>query len=391
MKRSVSVSVVAVIAVVAVLAGVTALRRLVKGRAIEETAPVSGHMNVGVEEARVRDIVRAVYATGEVESPCVVELVPKVGGVLEGYTRADGSLLKEGDSVEAGGQVAVIEHAALDAVVRQAAAALKVAEAAVRQAQIGRDRTKKDGERIENLFNQGSVNEQQRDQAVAGAEAADAALGMAKAQMEAAQAALNLAEINMKEAFLVSPVAGVLVRKYVDPGNLVGPGRPVLRIAVMDPVRVSAEIGERNLGSLAGGSVPAEITVDAIPGRIFAGAAVLKRPDVNRMSRTISVEMELPNPGGLLKPGMFARVRLVLDEKKGVLAAPESAIVRNGGECVFVVEGGKAVRREVKLGLSDGLVSEILSGIQPGEKIVISGAQAISDGEAVTVTLGGGE
>jgi len=383
MKRITLILFVSAAAVVAVLAGVMVLRKYNRGKVIEATAPSAGHVNVRVETAHTQDVARALYAAGDIESPCVVDIVPKVGGVLEGYLRKNGDVLKEGDPVEEGEQVAVIEHAALDAVAVQADAALKVAQAVVRQAEINYNRLKKDRERVENLYSQGSVSEQQRDQAVSASEAAEAALNLALAQQDSGQAAVNLARLSRQDAFVKTPIAGVLVRTYVDRGNLVGPGRPVMRVASMNPVRVTAEIGEQNISFFAGGPVSAVVTVDACPGKVFNCSAVLKRPDVNRMSRTATVEMELPNAHGVLKPGMFARVRLVLEQKTGVLAVPESALVRNGTTCLFVIEGGKAVKRDVTLGLSDGLLTEIIAGISPGEQIVIAGAQAISDGEDV--------
>ncbi|MEI6972264.1 MAG: efflux RND transporter periplasmic adaptor subunit [bacterium] len=358
-----------------------------KGGHEEAAAGDVAPLTVDTATIETRTVNSAVHVTGEVESPAVVELTAKVGGILESIQTDDGRPLKEGDAVRAGDRVATIEHSQLDAMVAQAEAAQRVASAAVEQAVVAEAHMKKERDRAENLLKDGSATAQQRDQALAAHESAAAAVRLAKSQQEQTEATARLARLNQADAFVVSPINGMLTTKYVDEGNLVGPGRPLLRISREDVMTVCGELAETHIPFLTPGRTAAEITVDSHPGMTLTGVVAIVRPDVSRMTRTVRIEVSVQNPAGLLKPGMFARLRVFTRGRADVPAVPDAAIATDvaGSTFVYVVRNGTARRQTVALGIGDGTFHEVISGLQSGDVVVIRGKEALADGTKVAV------
>ena len=379
---------IAVVAVFTVaLAGLVALRSFRQNKTGDNTPAAGGAVTVCVATVAPRTVDLAVTVTGEIESPAVVDVVSKVGGRLETLRNAAGQPLKEGDTVKAGEQVATIEHSQLDAMVAQAEAALRVAHAGLEQATVNQAHIQKERHRVESLLKDGSATEQQRDQAVAGHEAAVAAVKLTGAQVEQAEASTKLARLNRADADILSPISGVITMKYVDEGNLVGPSRPILRIVQDDSMKVAGNIAEIHLASLEPGRTVTEITVDACRGAVFTGVVSVVSPDVSRLTRTFKVEATVPNPGRQLKPGMFARMLLFTTRHENVPAIPDAAIVSEpaGRTAVYVVKDGVARKQAVTLGISDGTFHEVTGGLAAGDIVAIRGKESLTDGAKVLV------
>lgn len=390
MNQGVRAVIGAVILITLLLAALVAWRRF-KSPAAERSdnarAAAGVPLTVDIATVESRTVNAAVHVTGEVESPSVVDITSKVGGILESLKTADGRPLKEGDPVRAGDLVATIEHRQLDAMLSQAEAARNVAGAGLEQAMVTEAHMKKERDRIESLLKDGSATAQQRDQTVAAHESAAAAVKLAKSQVEQAEAAARLAKLTQADSFLSSPINGVITTRYVDEGNLVGPGRPLLRIAQADMMKISGELAETHLPFLTPGKTVSEITVDTHPGITFTGLVSIVRPDISRMTRTVRIEVSVPNPDGLLKPGMFARLRTFTQRRENVPAVPDSALASDvsGTAFVFVAENGVARRQPVTLGIGDGTVHEVTSGLKPGDRVVIRGKEALADGTKIVI------
>jgi membrane fusion protein, multidrug efflux system len=131
---------------------------------------------------------------------------------------------------------------------------------------------------------------------------------------------------------------------------------------------------------------------DALPGREFRGQVSFINPAADEASRTVKVKVEVPNPDGALRPGLFAKGRIVTGHRAGVLVVPRAALVswdtsgRTG--LVFVVEGGKARQRAVQTGAASGDAVEVASGLRPGEEVVTRGGFNLRDGDAVRAGQG---
>ncbi len=202
----------------------------------------------------------------------------------------------------------------------------------------------------------------------------------------------DMAGMKFEPSEVTSPIAGILGKLYLDKGAGVNPptmspamGTPIAMIVNMDKVKVVIYITEKYLPRVNKGQ-GAEITVDAYPDKLFKGTVTTFRPVVDLMSRTTKAEITIPNPGHLLRPGMFARVNLVVAEKQGVVIVPIDAVLESQKEnFVFVENGGKAEKRIVETGIREGERVEIKEGLEPGERLVVVGQEMLSDGMAVRV------
>ncbi len=327
---------------------------------------------VVVEPVRRADLVRQVDVTGQIAPLAEVRVIPKVSGRLERLRLPCGERMEVGAMVRQGDIVAVIEHAALEAAVQQARAALDLATATAADAE-------REKQRWESLYAAKSATEQQRDRAVTASQ-------IARAQKAQAEAALRQAEIALGEATIRAPLSGTVSRRFVDEGDMVGPTTPLLQIADLSVVRVLAPVGERFLTFLQPGQTPAVARVDAFPDQVVSGVVYRVGVTVDPGTRTVELEARFPNPDGRLKPGLFARLTLTLESRRGVLTVPEHAILTEEGRpFVRIVRDNRIERRSVTLGLSQGSLQEILDGLAAGDLVVVRGQRSVPDGEAVAI------
>jgi RND family efflux transporter MFP subunit len=182
---------------------------------------------------------------------------------------------------------------------------------------------------------------------------------------------------------LRAPATGVVMGKMVVEGMRVMPGEPLLEIADLSTVWLIADVFEQDLGDVLLGQ-PAKIRVNAYPGRTFEGRVAFVYPTLEAQSRTARVRVELPNPGGLLKPAMYASVELGAPEGAGrVLTVPTSAVIRSGDREVVLVQVGEGrfEPRSVKLGAEGDDHVQVREGVAEGEKVVVS-ANFLIDAES---------
>ena len=173
----------------------------------------------------------------------------------------------------------------------------------------------------------------------------------------------------------VTPVGGVVQQSDMAMFEIIDFNSLVLEISVP----------EGQLSKLAVGQ-PAEITADAVPGKVFAGRVSLITPRVDAQTATFPAKIEVSDPEGQLRPGMFARVGIVFDRRQDAIQVPRSALLDDEGPpAVFVVEDGKARERTLELGLSNGSFVEVLSGIERDDQVVTVGQGALKDGTEVRV------
>jgi len=312
-------------------------------------------VTVAVERIGTGTLVSAIPVTGEVKALAVVDVVPKVTGRLERLRLPDGTLVEEGVVVNKGEVIVIIEHSAQQAAVQTANAAVDVAKASYQRAEVNLTDRRREKNRWENLYKEGSATEQQRDQAVTAYERAVAELGFAEAQIAQAEASLRQAQVNLDEATIEAPLSGVVTRKLVDEGDMLGPGVALLRIEQIDTVKIVGGVSEQHIGTLAAGKTVAQLAVDAYPDEEFRGVVSRVGPGVDRVTRTVEVEVRVANVEQRLKPGMFVRLNLELDRRENVTVVSDTALLRQGPEVyTYVVIGSVARRRILRLGLSQG-------------------------------------
>ncbi len=426
------------------VAGIVLVAGLMVGRgAPSRTAQAPS----GKDPTRTRQApIVAVGRARHVQLPRTLQLTASVGSLTQAVllTKTSGYLLsvtvRPGDPVSAGQVVAVVDHAQLDALAAQAQASLTAAEAGVQtaQAQVAAAHAQRlnagaqltsaqagvakaqaqlvDAQatytRTQALARQGAVSEQSLDDAKAqivsaqaGVDAARAQVAQAEAQVEAARAqevaatsqvktqqaqaatqvaALENARLQLQYATIVAPFSGVVVSRSLDPGAYVTPGTstPILTIADLDNLDVLVNASEPDLPYVHKGD-RAQIHVDAYPDRTFQGVISRIAGGVDPMTRTVQVEIDVPNTGHPLRPGMYATVQLAAGSQPA-LVVPLSALVTVGGQhFVWVVTDGKVSQQPVTVGQATGEVVEITSGLTEQDVIVIRGTDLVRDGQTV--------
>ncbi len=182
-----------------------------------------------------------------------------------------------------------------------------------------------------------------------------------------------------------SPISGVVGKVYVEVGQMVGPTTPIANIAnYSERVKVKAPISDQDLRFVKKNS-RAIVTLSAYPDRTFEGKVSNISPILDPLTRTATVEVTLPNFERKLLPGMACAIKLVLEEKEGVIALPLNAVFLEGKPRVFVVEDETAHLREVEIGLLGDELIEIRSGLKVGEKVITVGKERVKDGGRVRV------
>jgi RND family efflux transporter MFP subunit len=222
----------------------------------------------------------------------------------------------------------------------------------------------------------------------------DASLQNAKnlsADIDASQAALKIAERQVRDTAIRAPFDGYVEKRLVNLGEYVRVQTPVMGVVRVDPLKVTAEIPEK-MGPWIQDGQAVELFVDAFPDRPFDGKVSRISPVVNTSTRAFPFEALVPNPEARLKPGAFARVRIVTAKVDQVLTLSYSSLqYRYGVNRVFVVDGDRLSMRELKVGERIGERIEVLDGVKPGETVATTGVDKLEDGLKVKVSTNGNE
>ncbi|MCX7000272.1 MAG: efflux RND transporter periplasmic adaptor subunit [Candidatus Sumerlaeota bacterium] len=361
-------------------------RRLVemrKARASQKKE-ASPPPKVYVHRIQKKTLERIEEITGNVKAFAEVNVVPKVTGRLERLRLPNGKLLEEGDEVKKGDVIAIIEHSALEAAVQQSRAAIEVAKASYERAKVNLEDSEREKKRWESVYERGATSEQQRDQAVMAYKRSLADLSLCKSQIEQTQAALFQADVNLKEATIATPTSGTISQKFVDEGNMVGLGTPLVKISQIDTVKVVADVSERHLPFIVQGKTPVRIVSDSLPDREFTGTVFMVGVGLDAHTRTGQIEIRVPNPERRLRPGMFTRMNIVLERHKDVPVVPDAALIRRGEDIfTYVVNNSRIHSSRLVLGISEGDYHEVLEGLQPGDMVIVSGQRLLKENDMV--------
>ncbi|HXU09250.1 MAG TPA: efflux RND transporter periplasmic adaptor subunit, partial [Blastocatellia bacterium] len=343
---------------------------------------------------------RGVEVVGSLEAQDEVTISSQASGNLESIS------VDLGSPVSRGQVIARIDQRELKLKRDQAEAALHQAEAKlgitrdgkidpqkqpdVRQAVAGLERARYDLIAAKKLFDAGTISNQQYDvyqktvdQAEARYQASLENVRNLEGIIEEKRAALDLTKKQLADSDIISPLSGVVKEKTASRGEYLQPGKPVVTIVQINPLRLRLEVPETFAASIAKGQV-VTLKVDSFADREFKGVIKRINPSMDEKSRSLMAEAEVANPNALLRPGMFARSQIVSNSKTMALMVPEKAVVSLAGVTkIFILEGSVAVERIVQLGARDGSLVEILEGVKPGERVITSNAEQLHDGSAV--------
>ncbi len=319
-------------------------------------------------------IAEKLHFTGELTSPLEVLIAAQAQGRLDKLELPGGQETTEGVEVRRGEVIAEVDHRDLEAQLALARAQVRQSEAALA------DKTR-ERRRLEALFAAEVATEQARDAAVAAHESAEAALEQARAQEQ-------LAQVRLDESYIRAPMDGVVAERFVDPGAMVGPTTPILRLVRMSPLRLTIALPARLLPVLREGETPVEVQTDVHPKRIFRCKVHRIFPTVDTRTRTAQVEILLENERDngqwLLRPGMYATAEIGMALREDALMVPAFSVIRVlDRQIVFVVDGDTARAKEVTVGIRGGDQVEILAGLDPGDEYVVMGQNKLTDGVKV--------
>jgi RND family efflux transporter MFP subunit len=222
---------------------------------------------------------------------------------------------------------------------------------------------------------------------------ARALLEKARSDVQAAISHIEVARFDAERAEAMqeytsirAPYDGVIIRRNVDTGQLTTAGstdEPLFVVARQDVVTISVGVPESEAPFVDPGDT-VSIRLAALDSRRFEGKVTRTAWALDAATRTLRAEVDLPNPDGELRPGLYAYATIIAEEHTDVLTLPSTAVIQEAGNSFCVaVSGGRARRKEIRIGLNDGKRTEVISGVEEGESIVEANSGALADGQAV--------
>jgi RND family efflux transporter MFP subunit len=371
-------------------------------------------VDVATTAAILRQLPRYFEASGSFSANEQTDVMPETSGKIAAVGVDMGSYVRRGQ------MIVKLDDADLRIRVQQAQAQLDQAKATLRQneAKIGLrpgqkfnpenvpevaaaraalDLAEKNLRRYEKLIESGDISraayDQQRSQrdqlrelyevAIHQAQQNYAAVANAQGVVDAAQTQLALAKRNLNYSVVTAPISGYVSDRTADIGEYVSPQQKVATIVNLNPLRVRIDIPEQAIPRVhVGESV--SVAVAAYTDRSFAGHIARVSPSVSATSRTLTVEAEVQNLKGELKPGQFATVRILLPQSEPAVLVPQRALRQiSGATYVFVIKNGRAEQRLVQSGQAEGDLTEIVSGVAADEVVATSNVDQLSDGATV--------
>lgn len=350
----------ALLAVVGVGIFVVSALRQQAGGASPAPSAAAGAVRVEVAPVVSKDMVFRITATGNVK--------PKESATVssEVAARVLDVKVREGQAVTKGTVLVRLNDRDLRLLIEEA-------QSTITKEQV--DLAKEQYDRNQRLFQTGSVTKLQLDQVKNQYLSLDSAY-------QAAQAKIRQVREQITKTTILSPIDGVVSRKFVSPGELLAPGAPAAIVENTEEVLVDVEVSDRDVVKLHAG-MEVEATTDAFPGRAFKGVVDRVGSTANPVTRSFAVQARIDNKGRELRSGMIASLRVVLSNKRALLAPQEGVTGEGEAARVFVVKDGVAKRVAVKLGDRLDREVEILSGLSDGDEVVVYGGDRLTDGQAV--------
>jgi RND family efflux transporter MFP subunit len=330
-----------------------------------------GAAPVKVLKAARERITEKITYTGTLEALNKINITPETGGKIARIH------VEAGDRVAKGQLLAELETESIRLQVKQAEAGVAVSEAGYADAL-------KNKERMDRLIKESAVSEQQR-------EKVQLAFDAAAAQLEQARAALNLARHVLDQSLMKAPFSGVIASKNAEVGDVINPmmgggygggASGVLTLVDYSTIKLAVAVSSEDIGRVRKGQ-EAVLRVGSLPGREFRGVVRVVNLTADPQSKKFGVEVHVPNPDAALRPGTFGDLVFEVQSHENALVVPQTAVLEDS--YVFVVEAGKAVRKNVALGIQNTTMVEILSGLAEGETVVVEGNFGLEEGAPVQI------
>jgi len=322
----------------------------------------------------------SVPITGSLVSKATVEVKAETIGKVVRFPK------EEGDRVEAGEAVAWVNDENYQLDLRRAESAVRVIEASLDRVKVQTAYAELELERARKLLASGGITDKELKAADLAERDARAQFAQAQAQLAQAQAEVAMARKRLRDTVIRAPVAGEIQKKHVNPGAYVE--APTAVFSLVDNRRLELEsfVASSELGPVRPGQ-PVKFTVSSFPGNSFEGRVVEMNPAVEGETRSAKVRIQVDNSGGRLKTGMFAEGEILTGITSHAIVIPLAAIYRDDRSSkqssVFVVDKDRAVRRPVVIGRERESEVEIMSGLAPGDFLIIEQSIELADGVRV--------
>ncbi len=313
------------------------------------------------------------------------------------FSRVDGYIAKiyvdKGDLVKANQLLVEIDHTDYVHAVNQAKANLLSAQAKVVQQDAGVRNATLTLDRMQALIKDQFVSQQDLDTALVNRDAAVALQDSLRAQVQQMTVALAQAETNLAYSYIRAPFAGYIAERNLDPGAYVSGttaststvSRGILSVHDVETVRTLIEVVEKDVPLVQVGQ-RADVRAEAYPNEVFEGRVTRIVQALNRATRTMTVEVDLPNKDHRLKGGMFARVEVLVGKHPQAIQIPLDAVSRlEESQYVYVVKDGKAHQVPVELGARAENRVEVVKGLAGDEQLIVSGKDLVSEGVPVQI------
>ena len=367
-----------------------------------------GPASVEVASVRRGEYVASAEFVGTLQANATADLYAKLNGqILE--MRAD-----TGDRVRAGQVLARIDPGELNERVQQAQAAQRMAEATLGERRAALGIARSTAERTRALFEQQLVSQQQHDQAQAELQGAEAQVEVAQASVSQALANLGAARAELEKALIVAPFSGTVGKRYLDKGAFAATNRPVFSLVDLSTIKTTVPLTEKDAMRVRVGQ-SATVTLEADPSVRWQGTVARIASVFDPNTNTTQAEVEIANPDGRLKPGMFANVVIAFAVEPGALLVPRSAVVEDERDTfLFVAQQAPAPPARPGEGEEESAppawtakrvpVKRIGTGtdarrdqvaiegpVEPGQSVITLGQQELRDGAPVRIAGAGAE
>ena len=320
-------------------------------QAAAKAEPAGGGISIEASRVKTVRMSQGLTAVGSLRSDESVTIRPEVSGrIIEiGF--------REGQRVRKGATLIRFEPSVQRAELEQAAANLGLSKSRL--------------ERSRDLFTKGFISAQARDET--------------ESNFKLAQASYDLSEARLTKLDIKAPFSGIVGLRMVSVGDYVKDGQDIVNLEEIDPLKVDFKIPEIYLKQVAVGQA-LQITLDAFPNQTFQGKVLAINPLVDTNGRAIVIRAVIKNTEARLRPGMFARVRLLFSDERDSVAVPEQSLIPVGDEqYLFKVIDGRAQRFKVEIGQRRGGQVEVLQGLAAGDVVVTAGQLKLRDGSQVKI------
>ena len=346
----------------------------------EQANNEENYIPVVVESTEKTTISKEITFSGKVYAHKEVTILPEVPGKVVNINGHLGTRVKEGSVLF------TLNKEDIQKQVSQAKKSVDLAKANYERTKESIENARVNLERTKELYEQGAVSKNQYEQAQLAA--SSTSLDAVKAQYEQAKVGYDQALDSLRDTSVKSPISGIISQVNIEEGEMASSAQPAMTIIDMDRVYVEINVTENIINDLY---LEQEVVLElpAINNDDFTGKIDRLSPAADSRTQLYSVRIYIENDDHIIKPGMFAQIRLNTEIREDIIGIKsESVIEKDGKMVVYVVEDDKALEKEVVIGLDTGTYVEIVEGLTEGENIIVKGQNYVENDSIVKVVRG---